>query len=1252
MARMERREYLAYVGAASGVAAATAAVEGTDSNRHRGKSNGASNGGPPDEVPSPTSLRAEYEPSPVGLETQRPRLSWVVDPGVRGQSQRAYRVLVASSEDRLTPGRADKWDSGRVESGESIQVEYEGDSLEPGERVHWAVRIWADRGRPSPWSEPATWEMGLLDEGNWEADWIGPQTSTDHDRLRQWPFQKLDWTDYTVEAEFTVLRERFGLVFRARDSYNFYLAEVGVGESPVTFRLRVREEGQWRTLSETPITYAIPPGTEWDSHTIGVQVRQFEQRNAAGEAMESQITTTIDGVVVDETVDGTRPFGRIGLWVGDHGRAVVEDLSATRPDGSTLFADDFSAPEETSISYADGTIENGHLGLYGTGITLVHAFEPAVIPDPLLRTEVSFAKKIRDARAFVAGLGQYELYVNGERVGDRVLDPDRSDYAETVRYAVRDVTEHLDRGPNAIGIALGRGRYGDPLSTIWDWNDAPWWSDPKLRFQLEVEFVDGTTTTVVSDDTWRVTDGPTRYDSLMGGEVYDARRERSGWTTPGYDDGEWDAVRRVEGPDGELVAQKVRPCTVVDEIDPVEMTEPKPGVYVFDVGQQISGWTELTVEGDAGADVKLTMGEDLDDDETVDRVTGVNTARDITEFNEQLEEDGTVDEVSNIIYPGAIQVDRYILRGEGTETWEPRFSYKGFRYVQVEGEGVPDQPTLDLLTAKVVHNPVERDVDSGFTCSNTLLNKIHENCQWALLNNLQNVSTDTPTFEKAGWIGDNHLIAKAGFHNFWRPRQHLKHMRDIRDAQVTDPDFTWLLGPPGVGNIPVFVPTPNWGYFPGPNPALKSPYILLPWDLYEYFGDTRVIEEYYEDMKKLHTLMESYEENHIIDNGLGDWAAPWLGATPGVNLGEDAGQSPRGEAQLSPQPPEGPAIVSTAYYYRHVTRLAEMASLLDRPDEAADFESLAADIRSSFNDEFLYPDDVYRANQPRGQEQVHTQPAGQYRQTSNVFPLAWDMVPEDRKEGVVRNLVEDVMVTHDGHLNTGVQGTQHILPVLTEHGYHDVAYTVATQITYPSWGYEILDGDLTALAEWWAYNAARSLDHRFFATIEEWFYRHLLGIRPAAPGFAHVEIAPRPPSDLRRVEGRTETIRGVVGVRWEQDDVGNELGMTVDVPGNTTATVRVPTLGHEAVRVRERGRDIWRNGRASDDLPPGISAVERADDAVVVDLGGGRYTFEMTPAGDRPGGPPNDERSTASGTQASGEDNGVGDDPLPLDDGV
>jgi alpha-L-rhamnosidase len=413
------------------------------------------------------------------------------------------------------------------------------------------------------------------------------------------------------------------------------------------------------------------------------------------------------------------------------------------------------------------------------------------------------------------------------------------------------------------------------------------------------------------------------------------------------------------------------------------------------------------------------------------------------------------------------------------------------------------------------------------------------------------------------------LTTEVGIYNYDTARLHTKWLRDFADAQLED------------GEVPTIVPTSGWSYegaegwggVQGPTPGWDVAYFLIPWWLYQYYGDERILETHYEGMKLYLDWLEGYADGYIVRVGLGDWS----------------------------NPPEGPAITSTAYYYRMAQITAEAARRVDAYDDAAEYMELATNIYAAFNDEFLDAGDgVYRTGQ-----------ADEYRQTSNVFPLAFDMVPEEYEEAVVANVVEDVVETNDGHLDTRTLGTKYLLPVLSEHGHHDVAYTVATQTHPPSWGHWIENGR-TSLLEFWSLGS-RSWNHHFLGTIDEWFYKHLAGIQVAEPGFAHVRIAPKPVGDLDLVSSRVDTIRGLVVSEWER--TGDDLEFAVSIPGNATATVEIPTLGGDAVDVHEGGEPIWESGAGSDTTVAGIESVLREGDRIVVEVGAGEYEFELQQAG-------------------------------------
>lgn len=1223
MPPIDRRAYLKYTGLASigGLpqASRSGRAESATSNQHKGDS------GPPGQSSAPVDLRTEYETDPNNLPIgAAPRFTWTVPSEDRGFRQTAFQVLVATSHSSLrreqqtsaTPGQEDPpeqklvWDSGKVGSARSINVSYGGDSLDPDTTYHWSVRIWHSHDEPGAWSDTATFTTAITAARPrlQEASHSGTSDPVSSGQAAPAPAASAppgaDWTDYTFEADFTIKNAAAGFVFRARDAENFYMwlldqrPALGAGDDGDSSQLYLREhswvDGNFVVLKTVPVGLAEP--SVQHHMTIDVQGQQ--------------ITTSIDGEQVDTTVDATHSRGTIGFREFTSEHALFDNVRVTDPAGKVLFSDEFA---HSSVKhFTAGQITNEQLDLAGTGVVLRGApgdgEEPGDGGDgsepgpgnqwdgswighpepseaaPMFRREVTLEKNVERARLHISGLGHYEAHINGERVGDAVLDPGRTDYEGTVLYATHDVTDHVSNGSNAIGVTLGRARYGTLTESVWNWDDAPWWSDPELLAQLNIEFADGTTTSVSTDTNWRVADGPLQSDALFEGEVYDARQEHPGWPTPGFDDTDWAHATAVEGPTGRLTPQRTPPVKVTESLTPVAVSEPRDGVYVFELDQIIAGWTELTVDGPEGTEVTLTMGE-------------------------KLNGDGTVNNRNALVTP-PMQVDRYTLSGVGQETWESRFSYKGFRYVQVEG--YPGTPTTDDITAKVVHTAVDEGQTSEFTCSNDLFDRIHENTRWTVLANLHSVPEDTPTYEMNGWTADAHLSAETAIYNFDMARFHTKWLQDIRDGQDNVPEGT------EAGNIPVINPSPDWGYTGWtPDPNWQSAFVLVPWYLHQYYGDERILAKHYEGLKKYLEYLGRHADGQVIRSGLGDWGAPAIGsgpAGPSTALPTDTGQ-----------PEAGPDLLSTAYYYRDAEILAQIAELLGLDKEASKFEKLSEEIKSAFNDEFLYPDDVYRTTASGGSTPA---PNPQYRQTSNVYPLAFGLVPETRVDGVVENLVYDVMVTHDGHLNTGIHGTKRLLQVLTEHGHHDVAYRVATRRDYPSWGHWI-DNDMTGILEFWPLNA-RSRQHYALGAIDEWFYQYVLGVRePVEPGFAHVEIVPGPVTELdwldvaddptqgsieplTSAEGTVDTVRGDVKVLWELTTGGIDLDVTI--PGNTTATVRMPTRNTEMVVVTESGTLIWNAGKPVEPLPAGITEVRREDDMIVVEVGAGSYTFALEPA--------------------------------------
>ncbi|WP_205470849.1 family 78 glycoside hydrolase catalytic domain [Nocardioides sp. SYSU D00038] len=711
---------------------------------------------------------------------------------------------------------------------------------------------------------------------------------------------------------------------------------------------------------------------------------------------------------------------------------------------------------------------------------------------PVLRREFDLDGDVASARLYVAGAGLVDARLNGAPVSDEVLSVSHTDYEERVHYATHDVTDALTDGPNALTFELGRGFYSMQTSNSWGWERAPWHQDdPAVRAVLRVVHTDGSTEVIGTDAAdWRVTDGATTYDSLYEGDFYDARREPVGADTPGYDDGEWDRPGVVTGPTGALRARTQPPVRVTETLAATGITEPAPGVFVATFPRQVAGWARIHVEGKVGDEVQLRYGERLLDGGRVNSSTGFTG--------------------------GDFQTDRYTLAGRpGGETWEPKFSYKGFRFVEITG-WPGDGPELGDIEARVVHTDVAET--SSFSSSEPLFDQIHRGAVDTMLNNLHHIPTDTPTYEKNGWTGDAQLGAQMFLRNFDIHPLLTKWLDDVSDSRHAD------------GRPALIAPDPDWDW--GVNmqsPTWHAAYVLIPWWMYEETGDRRVIEEHFDGILDYLRLEHSTAVDHISSTGLGDYMSP-----------DQVGN-----------PPEDMRVSATAYVYEMTRVAADMADLLDRPADAAELREEAAEIRTAFNAAFYDADaGVYRDAQ-----------AG-YRQTHNVLAVAFGLVPDGDVQRVVDNLARDISEERDDHLWTGVLGTKYLLPLLTEHGHGDLAYRVATQTDYPSWGrwFESAEGSTSM---WEAWDDYRSRNHYFLGTIDDWFFEDLAGITPTAPGYRTISVAPQLVGDLTRAAGSVRTPLGEVSSSWTL--TGGELDLDVEVPPGATAVVSVPVAEGQVV---------------------------------------------------------------------------------------
>lgn len=939
-------------------------------------------------APSPTSgetalhttdLRCEYLTNPLAVDERAARLSWRLTSSRRGQRQTAYRVLVARSPEALARGQGDLWDTGKVASGETVGLVYDGRPLVSRDRCYWKVMVWDRDGRPSRWSEPANWSMGLLLKDDWQGKWISYRdTAPLHTR---------------------------------RDSL-----------------------------------YLPPPR--------------------------------------------------------------------------------------------------------------------------LYRREFSAGKPVKRATVYATALGIYELQVNGQRVGDAVFAPGWTDYKKRLYYNAYDVTPLVRLGGNAVGASVAEGWYSGYVGYGLLVGYGPhrsgryfYGKTPALLAQLELEYADGTTEVIGTGPDWKVTDqGPTREADFLMGEVYDARKELTGWSRPGFDAQGWEpaipaaqngstkapffdsAGQReielgfVEPPRYE--AYPGPPVRATQELKTVRITEPQPGAYIFDLGQNFAGVARLKVKGPAGTQVRLRFGEMLHPD---GRLMTENLRR-------------------------ARATDTYILRGDPNgETWEPRFTYHGFQFVEVTG--YPGKPGSDAITGVVLHS--DTPLTSTFECSDPVVNKVYQNAVWTQRANFVELPTDCPQRdERLGWMGDAQIYVRAATYHADVASFFNKWLREVEESQLPN------------GAYPDYAPYPMFHGGPdGYGTAWTDAGIICPYTIWKVYGDRRFIERFYPSMANFMRFRQERAPDlrgKTSGNNWGDW----------LSLGE-----------------ETPIQYVDAAYFAHSARLmSEMAEATGWKRDAEKYRKLFEAIRTTFQGDYLNADGTLKVD----------------TQTAYALALYFDLLPREKRQAAGDRLAAKIEA-NGGRMATGFLGTRHLLPVLTATGHQDLAVRLLQSREFPSWGYEVVNGATSIWERWNSFTkdkgfgdaSMNSFSHYSFGAVTEWMLQSLAGIETGGSGFQRVIIRPGPPTPagsatqkpIDFVKAEYRSIHGPISSEWRR--TGPRFELNVTVPVNTTALVYVPARSAETVT--EGGKAL--------DQAEGVKLLRMEGDRAVLEVGSGSYRFTSAVSG-------------------------------------
>ncbi|MCX6875466.1 MAG: family 78 glycoside hydrolase catalytic domain [Verrucomicrobia bacterium] len=961
-------------------------------------------------------LRCEYLTDPLGIDVAKPRLSWKAEDKSqkaedRGQKQSAYQVLVASTPEFLAKDQGDLWDSGKVTSDASSQIEYGGKPLQSRQQCFWKVKAWHTNDNDSSESKPASWEMGLLKNDDWKAKWI---EGAGYIEMKSAP----------PPEPLTILKAVYG-----------------------------------SNEAETDVTSIL----------------------------SGLVRNNCLSVVVENTALGGDPcFGKVKQLRVEY-ELGGKRLNKTLDEKTTL-----SIPEGTGAAVTDK--------LYYLRKTLKLADNP-----------------VAKARLFITALGLYHMDINGQRVGDMLFAPEWTDYRKRIRYQVHDVTAMLNQGDNVITGLVGQGWYSGHIGL----GGYKYYGQvPALLAQLEVTFADGTMEQVVTDGSWKVTASPILSSDFMMGENYDARLEVKGWNAPGIDDSTWMKANTREEAPAPLQSQVTEPVRKICEINAIALTEPKPGCWTFDLGQNLVGYVRLKVSAPAGTKLTLRHAEILNPDGTI--------------YTTNLR--------------SAVSIDTYICKGDGIETFQPHFTFHGFRYVEISG--LTAKPPLDTVTGIVTASDTPRAGE--FACSDARINQLYSNICWGQRGNYLSIPTDCPQRdERLGWMGDAQVFVRTATYNADVAAFFTKWLVDVDDAQ-RDGAFTDISPGTGCGEG-----TPAWA----------DAGVICPWTIYHVYGDTRLLEQHYPAMARWIEWCRAHSTDLIRDKDRGGDYGDWL------SIGADTPKD----------------LIGTAYFAYSTKLVAQAAKALGKADDAAKYEQLFQAIKAAFNKKYVAADGRIQGN----------------TQCCYVMALKFDLLSDAMRTKAVQYLVQDIAAKQD-HLSTGFVGVSYLLPVLTQAGELGTVFKLFLQDTFPSWLFSVKHGATTIWERWDGWTPDKgfqdpgmnSFNHYSLGSCGEWMFSSLAGIDTDGPGFKQLVIRPTPGNGITWVKASYDSINGKISSSWKLD--ANQFTLAVTIPPNTTATVYVPAK--DAASVTEAGKPTAQ--------ADGLKFLRTQDNAAVYAVGSGTYQFQ------------------------------------------
>lgn len=736
---------------------------------------------------------------------------------------------------------------------------------------------------------------------------------------------------------------------------------------------------------------------------------------------------------------------------------------------------------------------------------------------PLFRKTFQQPKSIARATIFIAGLGHFEAYLNGKKIGNNFLEAGWTKYDKEALYVGYDVTKLLQKGENALGVMLGNGFYHIPAVKERYRKLKVMYGFPKMICRLQMIYADGSEQNIVSDETWKTSPSPITFSSIYGGEDYNAQLEQNQWHSVAFDDAHWKTVKLVAGVP-QLRIQMAEPLQVKERFNPISQKQLPNKEWVYDFGQNASGIIAIRVQGHKGDTIRLRPAE-------------------------LLNADGSVNQKAS----GSPYYFTYILKGEGVESWQARFSYYGFRYVQVKG-AEPQKAVLQEIT--MLHTRNAADTIGQFSSSSDLFNRTHTLIDWAIKSNMASVFTDCPHREKLGWLEELHLMGASVRYRYDAPNLFKKAISDMQTSQLANglvpeisPEyvkFEW--------GGDMFRDSPEWG----------SSAILVPWYVYQWYGDDRPLQRAYPSMKAYLAYLATKAKNHILSQGLGDWY--------------DLGPNKPGVSQLTPM-----GVTGTAIYYHDLIIMTEIAQKLKLTADAESYSQLAQQVKKAFNETFFHPENQQYASGS---------------QTANAMALYMDLVEPQHRKAVLANLIQDIK-TRQNSLTAGDIGYRYVLRVLEKEGRSDVIFEMNSRADVAGYGYQLAQG-ATALTESWQALPSVSNNHFMLGHLMEWFYSGLVGIKQdeQATAFKKIIIAPQIVGHIKHAQANHISPYGLIKTAWKLD---KHFTIDIEIPANTQATLILPKTGKQQVYESKRK----------------FTTFQKSNKGIECTIGSGKYHFEV-----------------------------------------